>query len=91
MTDPAVVRLDGAWTVRREAEPPPLPREMKVGGRVWEWGASCEGDERTGKKDPGQGRGAERRQSHGSRSFYVPNLFSTSFFLVVEIVHMYVK
>jgi hypothetical protein len=51
MMDPAVVRLDGAWTVRREAEPPPLPREMKVGGRVREWGAGCEGDERAGKKE----------------------------------------
>jgi hypothetical protein len=35
-----------AWTVRREAEPPPpLPRERKVGGRVRECGG-----ERLGKK-----------------------------------------
>jgi hypothetical protein len=65
MTDPAVVRLDGAWTVRREAEPPPLPREMKVGGRVWEWGAGCEGNERAGKKDPGQGRDGRSRRRRG--------------------------
>jgi hypothetical protein len=31
--------VGGAWTVRREAEPPPpLPRERKVGGRVRECG-----------------------------------------------------
>jgi hypothetical protein len=90
MTDPAVVRLDGAWTVRREAEPPPLPREMKVGGRVWVWGVGCEGDERAEKKDCGQGRSADQRQIHGRaeprerKVFTYQVLFSFSFFLGVE-------
>jgi hypothetical protein len=74
MTDPAVFRLDGAWTVRREAEPPPLPREMKVGGRVWVWGVGCEGDERAEKRIAGRGavpiRGrATDGQSQGSAKF----------------------
>jgi hypothetical protein len=57
-------------------------------GRGWRsaWGGCRVWERREGGRGAGDGEGVVcRRRSHRSGSFYIPSLFSTSFFLVVEI------